>query len=167
MHFRAPSRRQDVGGWVLRVVVAAGLAGDAAVHLNLAGNYGGGELLGIENLFLGAAGLAALAGVLVLVVRRAWTALVAFAVAAGTLAAVVTSRYVDLGTIGPLPDLYEPVWYPLKVVSVVAEAVAVVAAVVLLVRQRSQPRSVSGTRRAQAPRPGRSAPSSRQPSPRR
>ena len=77
--------------------MAAGLAGDAAVHVDLAGQYGGGELLSIENLFLGASGLAALAGVLVLVVPRAWTVIVALAVAAGTLAAVVTARYVDVG----------------------------------------------------------------------
>jgi len=145
--------------------VAAGLAGDAAVHVDLAGQYGGGELLSIENLFLGASGLAAVAGVLVLVVPQAWTVIVALAVAAGTLAAVVTARYVDVGALGPLPDLYEPVWYPLKVVSVAAEAVAVLAAVALLVRHRSPPRSLSGKRRARAPRPARSAPWSRRPSP--
>jgi hypothetical protein len=44
------------------------------------------------------------------------------------------SRYVDLGAIGPLPDLYEPVWYPEKLVAAGAEAVALVAAVPLLGR---------------------------------
>ena len=38
----------------------------------------------------------------------------------------------DLGPIGPLPDLYEPVWYPEKVVAAGGEAVALVAAGLLL-----------------------------------
>ncbi len=54
-------------------------------------------------------------------------------VAAGALAAVVTYRDVDLGSIGPLPDMYEPDWYPEKVVAAVGEAVALVAASSLLV----------------------------------
>ena len=52
--------------------------------------------------------------------RPAAAALVAALVAASALAAVVASRYVDLGPIGPLPDLYEPVWYPEKVVAATA-----------------------------------------------
>ena len=59
--------------------------------------------------------------------------------AATALAAVVVYRYVDLGALGPLPDLYEPVWYPEKVVGVVAETVALVAAVLLLAGTRSSP----------------------------
>ena len=50
--------------------------------------------------------------------------LAAAPVAASALTAVIAYRYVDLGPIGPLPDLYEPVWYPEKVVAAAGEAVA-------------------------------------------
>lgn len=41
---------------------------------------------------------------------------------------MVLYRYVDIGTLGPLPDMYEPFWYASKAATAVAEAVAVSAA---------------------------------------
>jgi hypothetical protein len=38
-------------------------------------------------------------------------------------------RYVDPGAIGPLPDMYEPVWFPEKTLAGIAEAVALGAAI--------------------------------------
>ena len=114
---------------MLRVVAATGLAVDAYVHADLAPAYAGpGGVVGQQGLFLVEAGIAVAAALLVL--TRGWPAvyLAAALVAASALAAVIASRYVDLGPIGPLPDLYEPVWYPEKVVAAGGEAVALVAA---------------------------------------
>jgi hypothetical protein len=41
-------------------------------------------------------------------------------------------RYVDVGGFGPLPDMYDPTWYPEKNLSAVAEAAAALAALCLL-----------------------------------
>jgi hypothetical protein len=118
---------------VLRVVAAAGLAVDAYVHADLAPSYAGsGGAVGQQGLFLIEAGIAVAAALLVLTRGRPVVYLVAALVAASALAAVVASRYLDLGPIGPLPDLYEPVWYPEKVVAAAGEAVALVAAGLLL-----------------------------------
>jgi hypothetical protein len=43
---------------------------------------------------------------------------------------VVLSTYVDLGALGPLPDMYEPTWaLPGKAGSAIAEAAAAILAV--------------------------------------
>jgi hypothetical protein len=114
----------------LRVVVAAGLAVDAYVHADLAASYADAQ-----SLFLVEAGVALGAALLVLAGGRAVTVLFAALVAASALATVVASRYVDVGPIGPLPDLYEPAWYPEKVVAATAEATALVAALLLACRR--------------------------------
>jgi hypothetical protein len=50
-------------------------------------------------------------------------------VAASALGAVVLYRYVDLGALGPLPDMYEDTWQvPGKLLSAYAEGTAVVLA---------------------------------------
>jgi hypothetical protein len=41
---------------------------------------------------------------------------------------MLVSRYVDLGQIGPLPDLYDPVWFPEKLLAAFAEGAAFVTA---------------------------------------
>ena len=120
----------------LRLVAADGLVVDAYVHADLAPSYAGGGAFGAQNLFLVQAGIALAAALLVLTSGRRGACLVAAAVAASALAAVVTYRYVDLGSIGPLPDLYEPVWYPEKAVATAGEAVAFVAAALALIRHR-------------------------------
>ena len=128
----------STGSSVLRVVAAVGLAVDAYVHADLASCYAGpAGVVGQQGLFLVEAGIAVAAALLVL--TRGWPAvyLAAALVAASALAAVIASRYVDLGPIGPLPDLYEPVWYPEKVVAAGGEAVALVAAGLLLVGIRA------------------------------
>ncbi|ROQ70483.1 hypothetical protein EDD93_5006 [Streptomyces sp. 840.1] len=116
-----------------RVLAAAGLAVDAYVHAHLAEQYDAvmadisqGTLFRIE------AGMAALAALLVLVWRR-WPAdLFAWSVATGGLALLLIYRYADIGAWGPFPNMYEPVWFTEKRVSVVAQAVAMVATVYLL-----------------------------------
>jgi hypothetical protein len=109
------------------------LACDAYTHLDLAGNFDANIAVVSQGmLFRAQAVLAGLTTLLILLTRR--TAVVIFVglVASSALGAVLLYRYVDLGVLGPLPDMYEPVWYPEKTVSAIAEAVAVVAAGALL-----------------------------------
>jgi hypothetical protein len=122
------------GPFALRLVAAAGLAVDAYVHADLASSYPAG-FLGEQNLFLVETGVALGAALLVLTSRRRGVYLAAALIAASALVAVVANRYVDLGALGPLPDLYEPVWYPEKVVAATAEATALVAALLLACRR--------------------------------
>jgi len=68
--------------------------------------------------------LALITMLLMLLTRRRFAALVAFLIAAGGLGAVLLFAYVDVGGWGPLPNMYDPFWYPEKTVSAVAEAVA-------------------------------------------
>ena len=112
--------------WVLRIGGAAGLVVSAVVHVQLAPGYqqaapGG---LGQGTLFLiqaGAAGLAA--GFVLLKGSRAAFAAVAV-VALSSLVAVILYRYVHVPALGPLPSMYEPVWYAAKTITAVAEAAA-------------------------------------------
>jgi hypothetical protein len=124
---------------VLRLVVAAGLAIDAYVHFHLAHSYdGNGDNISQGDLFRIEAAAAAVTAVLVLVVRHRLVDALAFLVAAGGVAAVLVYRYVDVPAFGPFPAMYEPLWYTEKTVSLIAEAVAAVAAAVLVLTSRSQ-----------------------------
>ena len=108
---------------VLAVLAAAGLAYDAYVHLHLADRYSGnGDTITQGGLFRLEAVLAIVAGALVLLWdhRLAWAA--AGLVGLGGVAAVVLYRYVDVGSIGPIPNMYEPIWYGEKTRSAIAEA---------------------------------------------
>lgn len=118
----------------VRAVVAVGLGVDAYVHLHLASRYqlaapdgiGGGTLFRVEGV------LAVIALLLVLIRPRASSYAFAALVALGGLAAVVLYRYVDVGVIGPVPSMYEPIWFPEKSLSALAEAAAGAFAVVAL-----------------------------------
>src|SRR5919201_1427438 len=67
------------------------------------------------------------AALLVLLWPRTWSWIVAFLVAASALGAVLLYRYVDVGSLGPLPDMYENTWeVPGKLASAYAEGAAVV-----------------------------------------
>jgi hypothetical protein len=127
----APDARRSPGArrfWLvrgLRVLAAACLAVDAYVHADLAANYDlNAAALSQGDLFRIEAGLACLAALLVLVLGRRPGFGFAFLVAVGGLAAVMLYRYVDVGRLGPLPNMYEPVWFPEKTVSAVAEGAA-------------------------------------------
>ncbi|MGH3860494.1 hypothetical protein [Actinokineospora sp.] len=62
----------------------------------------------------------------------------ALLVSAASLAAVVASVYVDLGAIGPFPNMYEPAWHSDKTISAIAEAVSTVTAADALLVARSR-----------------------------
>jgi hypothetical protein len=128
--------------WVLKLLAAAGLGIDAYVHWHLAGLYDGNRQGGLSqgDLFRAEAVASAVLAVLVLfvAVRRASVigmviAGAAFVVAASALGAVLLSAYRDIGPIGPLPDMYEPFWFPQKTLTAVAEGVAAAASGALLV----------------------------------
>jgi hypothetical protein len=98
----------------------------ALIHVQLAPGYqqaapGG---IGQGTLFLVQAGAAALAAVFVLLKGSRMAFAAAAVVALSSLAAVILYRYVQVPAIGPLPSMYEPVWYTAKVITAVAEAAA-------------------------------------------
>jgi hypothetical protein len=125
-----PFTRDRPGMLLLRLITAAGLAVDAYVHADLAPAYDGIQAsISQGTLFRVEAGAASLAALLVLVLGgRTWFALAAL-VAASALGAILLYRYVDVGQLGPLPNMYEPVWFTEKSVAAVAAAVATLAAV--------------------------------------
>lgn len=125
---------------ILAAVTAAGLLISAATHLSLAGPFDGnpGALLSQGALFRIQAVVDALAAALLLLLRTRWSAALAALVAAGGagILALTTVVAVD-GTPLGLPYLFEPGWYPTKTGAFLAQVVALVAAVgVLVVRPR-------------------------------
>src|SRR5450759_1291936 len=139
-HEQAPLQRRarsEATHRMLTLVTAAGLGVDAYVHWHLASGFD--TLTGTVSshisqgqLFRLEAALAVIAILLMLLTRHRLGALVAFLIAAGGLAAVLLYGYIDVGGFGPLPDMYDPIWYPEKTISAVAEAVAAVGALCLL-----------------------------------
>ncbi|MBR7836531.1 hypothetical protein KDL01_24850 [Actinospica durhamensis] len=120
----------------LRLLAAAGLAVDAYVHADLAGGFDTGGTLSETRLFLIQASLAAAAALGIVVRGRRLEAAVGFLIAAAAVGAVLLYRYVNVGKLGPLPNMYDPAWYTEKTISLIAEAVAVLACAGLLaVRQ--------------------------------
>jgi hypothetical protein len=125
--------------WAVRGATGAGLAVDAAVHAALAGRYDAvGAAVSEGLLFRLEAALAALAALLILLTARraAWT--LALVLAAGVLGTLLLYRYVDLGALGPWPNMYEPRWFPQKTVATTASAItAALAALGLITRMRA------------------------------
>jgi hypothetical protein len=128
-------------GLVLTVITAAGLAVDAYIHWKLAPpldaivgtsspQISQGELFRVEAV------MALIAMVLVLTIRGRISAAIAFLVAAGGLGAVLLYAYVNVGEIGPLPNMYDPTWYSEKVISVSAQVVTSLAALWLFLMPR-------------------------------
>jgi len=133
----APRSGLWVGAVLLRLVVVAGLA--VYVHLHLAASYDANTATISEGtLFRVEAGVAGLAAVLVLLTRTQIGVMVAFLVAAGGVGVVLLYQYVDVGAVGPLPNMYEPLSYPEKTDSLIAEAVAALAALALLALHRAR-----------------------------
>jgi hypothetical protein len=108
---------------LLAVLAAAGLAYDAYVHLHLAKNYDAvGDTITQGGLFRVEAALAIVVGLAVLVSDHRLVWLGVGMTGLGGVAAVVLYRYVDVGAIGPIPNMHEPVWYGEKTRSAWAEA---------------------------------------------
>lgn len=119
--------RRPAFSLALAALTAALLGYDAYVHLHLASGYDAvGDTVTQGALFRVEAGLALAAALLVLVSdsRPAWAA--AGVTGLGGVAAVLLYRYVDVGALGPIPNMYEPAWYHDKTWSAVAEGTAAV-----------------------------------------
>jgi hypothetical protein len=98
------------------------------VHLDLASTYSEARAPVNEGiLFRAEAVLAILAAVALVLCARRLSFLLSCAVSASALTLMLISRYVDLGPIGPFPDLYDPVWFPEKLWAAFGEAVAGIA----------------------------------------
>jgi hypothetical protein len=126
--------------WALTVIVVAGLAVDAYVHLDLASAFKHVKTSTLsETELFRAEAVAAIVAALALLLRpRRYTVAFAFLVAAAGTVAVLLYRYVDVGAFGPVPNMYDPYWAPAKkTLSAFAEGAAALAALALLVM--SQP----------------------------
>ncbi|MGW2250003.1 hypothetical protein ACWCXH_07365 [Kitasatospora sp. NPDC001660] len=122
---------------VLRLLAAAGLVIDAVVHAQLAENYDAvGTTISQGTLFRIESVAAILAALLVLLWRHRVGDLFAWAVAASGFGALLLYRYVNVGILGPLPNMYEPVWFADKTLAAWAEGVATAALTVLLLSRR-------------------------------
>ncbi|MDQ6642127.1 MAG: hypothetical protein M3Y66_06505 [Actinomycetota bacterium] len=138
--------RSDLPAMLLRLLVAVGLVIDAVVHLRLAANYQLAQPSGIGqgNLFRVEAAAALLAAGYVLLAGSRRSFVVAAVVAVGGFVAVVLYRYVDVPALGPIPTMYEPVWFFQKGLSAVAEALAGLLALVGVLRVGRTPHRSKG-----------------------
>ncbi|MFE7332463.1 hypothetical protein ACFU8W_48025 [Streptomyces sp. NPDC057565] len=121
-------RRRTVTRVLLQVVTAAALAVNAYVHADLAAPYDAvGRQISQGTLFRLEAAVASLAALLVLLLGRrrpVWA--FAFLVSVSALGAVLLYGNVNVGALGPLPNMYEPFWGPKRTASAIAEAVGAV-----------------------------------------
>lgn len=125
--------RGSVASWVLRVLVVACLVADAVVHLRLASRYGMASAPGhlSEGLLFRVESVVALVvALLVLVLGNRIAFAAAFIVAGSAFVAVVLFRYVDVPAFGPVPAMYEPIWFRDKTISAIAEGLGAVLAAV-------------------------------------
>jgi glucan phosphoethanolaminetransferase (alkaline phosphatase superfamily) len=145
----APRSRTTPAIRVLAVVMAVLLAIDAYVHLKNASQYDSfkSSVMSEGTLFRIQGVAAIVVAVAVLIWPRVITWLLALLVSGSAAVAVVLYTYVDVGPLGPLPNLYENTWRaPGKLASAVAETLGVLVAIVGLVlavraRRVSGPRS--------------------------
>ena len=163
-----PQRFRHILSWALRLVTAGALAVSAFVHADLADRYHLNRSGGLSQgeLFQIAAAVAALAALLILLSARRLVWAFAFGVAASALAAVLITANFDIGAIGPIPDMYEPLWYPEKTVAAVFETVAAGTALLgflmatAAARTRRSRREIPQTARHRVPWPPQRSPGS-------
>ena len=135
--------RTTVLQWVLIGVVVAGLVADAIVHLDLASAFSNNKtsVISEATIFRIQSVVALIVAVALIVRPRRYVAAIAFLVAASAFAAVMVYRYVNVGKMGPLPNMYDPYWAPAgKNISAVAEALAALASATLVVALRPRTR---------------------------
>lgn len=134
----ASGRPRSVVAGGLRLAVIAALVVDAVVHLRLAADYQLGYPQGVGGgtLFRLAAAAALVVAVALLLTGRRLAYLAAALVLGGACAAAVLYTYVDVPAIGPVPSLYEPVWYRAKALSAAVEGVGALLALLAARRAR-------------------------------
>jgi energy-converting hydrogenase Eha subunit C len=130
---------------VLAAATAVLLAIDAYVHFRDAHFYDSlaTSTLSEGNLFRAQAVVAVVVAVALLVRPHPAVWAVAVLVAGSAVGAVLLYTYVDVGALGPLPDLYEPTWAAAgKVASAVAEGLGTLLAIIgFVVAVRTRPRA--------------------------
>jgi hypothetical protein len=127
----------------LAATTAAFLAVNAYIHLSDARLYDSvtSSTISEGTLFRAEAIAAIVVGIALLIQPRPVVWAVAAVVAASAAGAVLFSTYVDVGALGPLPDMYEPTWaIPGKTGSAIAETAATVLALVGLALALRAPR---------------------------
>src|SRR5919112_987857 len=142
-----PLRNTATLARVLSVIVAVLLAVDAYVHLSYAAQYDTfkSSVMSEGTLFRIQGVVAVVVAIALLIWPRILTWVLSILVAGSAAVAVTLYTYVNVGPLGPLPNLYENTWNaPGKVVSAVAETAAVLLSIVGLVlairmRRRSTP----------------------------
>ncbi len=132
----------------LRLLTALALFIDAGVHFFLAPGYPYAQpgTVSQGTLFLLEAAAALVVGLYVLVRGSRAAYALALVVALSAFAAVVLYRYVDIPAIGPIPAMYDPVWFFSKTLSAVAEGVGALLALAGLVRTGRRARYDDGAR---------------------
>ncbi|GGH90926.1 hypothetical protein GCM10007170_05860 [Arthrobacter liuii] len=120
----------------LRLLTALALFIDAGVHFFMAPGYQYAQpgTISQGTLFLLEAAAALVAGIYVLVRGSRAAYALALLVAFSAFAAVMLYRYVDIPAIGPIPAMYDPVWFFSKTLSAVAEGAGTLLALAGLVR---------------------------------
>ncbi|MFF5075862.1 hypothetical protein ACFY36_02340 [Actinoplanes sp. NPDC000266] len=135
-------RDVSVAQRVLSVLTAALLGVDAFVHLHDAGRYDQfrTSVMSEGTLFEIQAIVAILVALALLLRPSVTTWIVSLVVAGSAAIAVTLYTYVNVGALGPVPNLYENTWNePGKVGSAVAETIAAllsIAGLVLAARAR-------------------------------
>ena len=128
----------------LVAITVAGLAVDAYIHMSLAGQYAGiAATLSQGQLFRMEAGAALIAIILLLLKPGRATAAFAALVAGGGTLALLVYYFINVGPIGPLPNMYDPLWYWQKVVTLIAQIIATAAAVALIASYSRRAESAS------------------------
>jgi hypothetical protein len=132
---------------LMGVATAAMLGIDALVHARDAHFYDAvrTSVISQGTLFRLEAAVAALVAVALLIrPSRLWWA-AALIVAASAFGAVLLYQYVDVGQLGPLPNMYEPTWaLPGKSASAWAEGAGIVLAAAGMLTTRARTRGQAG-----------------------
>ena len=132
---------------VLRLVVTTALTIDAVVHIRLAAMYKAAAPGGIGEgtLFRIEAAVAILAAMYVAIRGSRAAYAVALVITLSALVAVLLYRYVNVPAFGPIPAMYEPVWFFQKSLSAAAEGVGAVAAGIGIIYPRRRAPAAANT----------------------
>jgi hypothetical protein len=124
------SLRRPATVWVLLVLTAASLAISAYVHLHLAKSYAYPATITGTQLFVTQGVIALVVTAVLVVTDNRWAWVAAAVVGLASFAAVMSSRYLDIGAVGPFPDMRDTTWHPTpdKPLSAAVEALVVLFA---------------------------------------
>ena len=96
----------------LRVLATAALGVSAYVHLHLAHLYAYPGTISGTDIFRAQGATAIVVAVVLLATGHRWAWMAAALLGLASFGAVMLYRYVDVGAIGPLPNMYDATWQP-------------------------------------------------------